>query len=130
MANPQLFYRRLDLATEHLKGSLPVSAQRWGISRKALNIFLRNAFYNGYLNQEYGLAAAEWLFEIPLDSITGNTLYAQARKELPKWPGVMHLTPEMNRLYQEVARRIGRERGIAPVHLDAYWWGGNREPEV
>lgn len=129
VASASLFYPRLDLATDELRQSLPENARFWGLSRKALNIFLRNAFYNTYLNHRYALQVAENLFEVPLDSITAKYLYDRAaKKELPRWQGVMHLTPEHNRLYQQVAQRVGMEEGIAPVHLDAYWWGGAREP--
>lgn len=131
VARPSLFYDRLDVTTENLRVALPKDAQFWGLSRKALNIFLRNAFYNSYLNQRYRLYRAEQLFEVPLDSITAKRLYSYARKrELPLWEGVMHLGPWQNKLYQDVARRFAKEEGIAPVHLDAYWWGGNREPEI
>lgn len=127
IARRSLFKERLDLATENLRVALPRDAQFWGISRKALNIFLRNAFYNSYLSEGYHLNVAESLLEIPLDSITGKRIYQYATKELPKWHGVMHLRPEQNELYQEVARRVAAQQGIAAVHLDAYWWGGDRE---
>jgi hypothetical protein len=128
IARPPLFYERLDVETERLRIALPKEAQFWGLSRKALNIFLRNAFYNSYLDERYKLRAAESLFEVPLDSITADRLYRYALpKELPRWKGVMHLDPEVNQRYQEVARRFANQEGIAPVHLDAYWWGGDRE---
>lgn len=131
VARASLFCDRLDVTTESLRVALPKVAQFWGLSRKALNIFLRNAFYNSYLNQRYRLYVAEQLFEVPLDSITAKRLHSCARKkELPPWTGVMHLGPEQNKLYQEVARRFAEEEGIAPVHLDAYWWGGDREAGV
>jgi hypothetical protein len=124
VSRASVFYERLDTETENLRIVLPAGARFWGVSRKALNIFLRNAFYNTYLNQRYRLASAEYLFEVPLDSITADRLYRHAqRKELPRWRGVMHLQPEQNKLYQEVARRFAKDEGIAPVHLDAYWWG-------
>lgn len=123
-----LFYPRLDLATENLRLNLPRKDQFWGVSRKALNIFLRNAFYNSYLNERYRLGTAEYIFEVPLDSITTSRLYSEAKpKELHRWKGVMYLQPEQNRIYQEVARRVARKERIARIHLDTYWWGGNRE---
>src|SRR5206468_1450259 len=36
------FLSRLDSATHDLKRALPKEAQRWGLARKGLNIFLRN----------------------------------------------------------------------------------------
>jgi hypothetical protein len=29
-------------------------------------------------------------------------------------------------LYQDAARVAGADLGVAPVHLDAVWWGGPR----
>src|SRR5687767_5521073 len=62
VASPSLFYARLDLATDELRRTLPARARYWGLSRKALNIFLRNAFYNRYLNEQYDLQKTESLF--------------------------------------------------------------------
>ena len=63
------FIARLDDVTEDLRRVLPKGAQRWGLARKGLNIFLRNCLYTTYLRDEYGLARADDFFEIPLDSV-------------------------------------------------------------
>ena len=44
-------------------------------------------------------------------------------RDLPRWPGVKHLTPEISDQYQQEAEREAKRRKIARVHLDAYWWG-------
>jgi hypothetical protein len=122
-----LFYLRLDRTTESLRLKLPRGAQAFGVSRKVLNIFLRNAFYSSYLRERYRLGAAESFFEVPLDSITAARLHAyDTWAELPRWQGVKYLMPEQNRIYQVVARRVAKQKRIAPVHLDTYWWGGDR----
>jgi hypothetical protein len=36
-------------------------------ARKALNIFLRDVFYNHYLREEYGFGRLEQWLELPLD---------------------------------------------------------------
>ena len=72
----------------------------------------------------------EDVLEIPLDSITAERLRGPYRAELPHWPGVRRLTERVSDLYQEAARRLASERGIAPVHLDTYWWGGDRRDAV
>lgn len=51
------FRTALDEATERLRDSFPEVAKSWGLARKCLNIFLRDAFYNHYLREHYGLAA-------------------------------------------------------------------------
>jgi N-glycosylase/DNA lyase len=122
-----LFYSRLDSTTESLRRKLPRGAQTFEVSRKVFNIFLRNAFYISYLREQYRLEAAESLLEVPLDSITAARLHAcDTWSELPRWKGVKYLMPEQNRIYQVVARRVAKQKRIAPVHLDTYWWGGDR----
>jgi hypothetical protein len=125
------FQQHLDDATAQLRRRLPHGARSWGVSRKLLNIFLRNALYNGYLNQAYRLHNAETWFEVPLDSLVAKELerrYLPAR--LTPWKGVKHATPKLSREYQQAIRRLAQSEGIAPVHLDTYWWGGSRQAVV
>ena len=107
---------------ELLQGSLPKSGRSWGLARKLLNIFLRDSLYTGYLNKAYGLRAAERFLEIPLDSITAERI-RERMPELPRWPGVRHLGPELSAAYQAAALRLAAKQGVRRVHLDAYWWG-------
>jgi hypothetical protein len=63
----------------------------------------------------------------PLDSITAKELRkASNYMELPRWPGVSGLKPETSASYQAVAERVAKRRKIARIHLDVYWWGGDR----
>jgi hypothetical protein len=127
VARAATFYPRLDAATAELQRALPSGAQGWGTARKALNVFLRDALYTSYLRDRYRLDRAETLLEIPLDSITAARLgAADVAGELPPWPGVRHLTRDQSDIYQAVARRVASRMGVAPVHLDTYWWGGDR----
>jgi hypothetical protein len=116
------FARVLDAATKELLGALPRRARAWGLARKLLNIFLRDSLYDGYLNRAHGLQQAERFFEIPLDSITATHLYSLA-PELPRWLGVKHLDEGTSAAYQATALLAARERGVARVHLDVFWWG-------
>ncbi len=50
--------------TEELSSALPKQAQSWGLSRKLLNIFPRDALYNIYLNEYFGMDRCEELLEI------------------------------------------------------------------
>lgn len=123
------FRRNLNKHTERLRAELPPGGRSWGMSRKLLNIFLRNALYTGYLCKRYHLDGAEDWYEIPLDSIVAKRLRKEAKpRELPRWRGVKHLTPATSELYQAVARRTAERLGVAPIHLDAVWWGGSRAP--
>jgi hypothetical protein len=121
------FRGALDRETERLRRALSRGAHSWGVARKLLNIFLRNALYTSYLRDWYHLDVAEDWYEIPLDSIVAKRLRGDMRG-LPRWPGVKHLTPAISALYQEAAREAAAGRGVAPVHLDAVWWGGSRAP--
>ena len=121
-SDQRLYSRRLDAATRRLMASLPRGASSWGLSRKLLNIFLRDCLYTTYLARAYGLPAAQRFMEIPLDSITAKGIRTEI-PELPRWPGVKYLDPATNSVYQSAALLLAVERGLARVHLDAYWWG-------
>jgi hypothetical protein len=123
-----IFRSELDNATEELRSLLPKKAQRWGLARKALNIFLRNCLYTSYLRDNYKLSLAEYYFEVPLDSITSKRLRESAA-ELPRWDSVRRLTPDVSVRYQDAAMKIAavQYKGTARVHLDAVWWGERAE---
>lgn len=125
-SNAASFRRYLDETTLALQATLPKGARHWGVARKVLNIFLRDSLYTIYLNQEYGLAAAERFFEIPLDSVTGLKL-VDSCADLPKWAGVRHLTSALSDRFQEQAAQIARRHGTRRVHLDAFWWSVSRD---
>ena len=99
------FLSRLDRATDELKLALPRVAQRWGLARKGLNIFLRNCLYTTYLRDEYELARAENFFEVPLDSITGARLVNASRQTLSRWTTVRGLSAKVNREFLEAGDR-------------------------
>lgn len=125
------FFRALDDATEGLRLSLPKKAQKWGLARKIMNIFLRDCVYTSYLADEYNLLRAECFFEIPLDSITVGALKKSAgRGRLPRWPGVVHVTPELSSIYQLAAQTEAEQFGIARLHLDALWWSSHRDESI
>ncbi len=119
-----VFRSRLDRATHQLQLALPRRSRNWGLSRKLLNIFLRDALYTRYLAEPYELWRIESYLEVPLDSITVGYLRAQAQRgRLPLWLGVKHLTAEASFRYQEFAAVLAAERHLARVHLDTFWWG-------
>jgi hypothetical protein len=121
-ADHRSYSRQLDAATRRLMATLPRRAATWGLSRKLLNLFLRDCLYTTYLARAHGLPTAEQLMEIPLDSITAKAIRSEV-PELPRWPGVKYLDPARSAAYQAAALMIARERGLARVHLDGYWWG-------
>jgi hypothetical protein len=128
VSNRPAFAAQLNRATVRLVSALPRKAQRWGLARKFLNIFLRDCFYTTYLARAYHLERAEQLFELPLDSITAKQLLKVAgRGQLPRWPGVKKLTKDISDDYQAAALGQARKEKIARVHLDAKYWASNRD---
>ena len=128
-SNKSEFGCRLDDATDSLKRALPKGAQRWGLARKGLNIFLRDCLYTTYLRDEYDLALAEHFFEVPLDSITGARLVRESQGALSRWKTVRGLDAKTSAAYQAVAAQLAVEKGIARVHLDALWWGEREDAQ-
>ena len=123
----RLFKKRLDHATLELIRAIPKNGRSWGLARKLLNIFLRDAFYTTYLRDAYRLDLAEHNYELPLDSITAKRLRAETSEgAIPPWCGVKYLTPEASDVLQAAAAAIAASRGIARIHFDAYWWGSRQ----
>lgn len=128
VTNREEFDAALNNATVKLLVKFPNNArENWGLARKCLNIFLRDAFYNVYLRDRFGLRQSETYFEVPLDSIVGDYLVKKFPNELPKWPGVKHLCPEISQNFQNAALKAADSKNIARVHLDTYLWSNGRE---
>jgi len=70
----------LDQRTSALQDRLPARRGKkrprrpWGIARKAINLFLRDAVYNKYLSGRFGLDRLEAWLELPLDSQVARRL--------------------------------------------------------
>jgi len=117
------FLRELEVATNQLSVRLPTGARKWGSARKFLNIFLRGCSYNKYLCSHYKLHLLEPWLEVPLDShVAKGPKRIAGRGNLPRWPGVIHLTPEDSALYQNCASEAARVDGVNRVDLDVKFW--------
>jgi len=124
--NERRFRNVLDRETASLMRALPSGGQHWGLARKLLNIFLRDALYNKYLSHKYKLTTIELWLEIPLDSHVGSLLRLESRPtNLPAWTTIKALAPDMSAKFQSAAQAIANERGIARVHLDLFFWRGD-----
>jgi len=118
-----MFQRHLDRLTEDLTSSLPPNAKYWGLARKILNMFLRDAFYNFYLRSQFRLERAEPFLEIPVDSAVAKGLrQGVPRGSLPAWPGLKHLKPVDHAVFQQRALELARLLKTARVHLDTVLW--------
>lgn len=117
------FLRELNLATDELSASLPKAARKWGSARKFLNIFLRGCTYNKFLCSHFNLQSIEPWLEVPLDSHVVKGLKGiAAPRYLPRWKGVIHLTPEISEIYQTFASSVARMDGVNRVDLDIKFW--------
>ena len=117
------FRERPDRLTEDLRISLPARAKYWGLARKILNMFLRDATYNHYLRNEFNLDRAETRLEIPLDSAVATGLRRRSpRGSLPPWPGLRGLKPADHAVFQQRASELAAEYGMDRVHLDTVLW--------
>lgn len=102
---------------------------KWGVARKALNLFMRSAAYNHYLREAHGLERVEAFLEIPLDGIVARHIREGVPSaELPSWKSMGALTPDLSDRYQAGASQLARHRRLDRVHLDAYIWGAERPP--
>ena len=115
------FQRSLDDATAGMMRALPRKGSTWGISRKLVNIFLRECLYTWHLRERFALHRGEPFFEMPLDSLTGKGL-RKRDPSLPKWHTVKGLDPATSRIFQDAATRVAAAEGYNRVHLDLLLW--------
>jgi len=121
------FQSKLEEATDELKKSLPNEARHWGSARKFFNIFLRDALYNRYTCEKYGLFGLEPWLEVPLDShVAKGLLFEPEGKNLPGWKTVIGLTQDVSLAYQLVARDVATREKTERVHLDLLYWRGDQ----
>lgn len=133
-AFPELLDQRTDSLLERFEGD---ARERWGLARKILNLFLRDAVYNVHLRKAYRLAVLENLLELPLDGESAKRVrrdYRRLRKgrpdlpNLPAWKGPFVLTPRKSRDHQQAALEVAQAKGLrARVHLDAFFWSLERD---
>jgi hypothetical protein len=120
---PDGYAKQLDRWTEMLKNALPRGAQNWGTARKAVNVFMVQAFLNKHLAQEYGLHRLGQVMETPLDSQATQRLRTLAgRSELPCWESIERLTPAVSQRYQAFASQLAIECDIPRACLDMMLW--------
>lgn len=123
-AEPEIYRLRLDEATDHLQRALPGPASSWGLARKLLNIFIRDASYHVVLNAEYELGRARAHMELPLDSLTAAALKKELPpRTLPLWPGVKNLERTLSDRFQQEALEVAQTKRLFRVDLDVLWWG-------
>ena len=137
-ADPEAFPALLDQRTDSLLKSFQGEARkRWGLARKILTLFLRDAVYNVHLREAYGLEVLERQLELPLDGESAKRVrrdYRKLRKnqpdlpKLPGWKGPFVLTRQDSRDHQKAALKVAQAKGLkARIHLDAFFWSLERD---
>ncbi len=124
------FIEQLDYQTNLLTERLPAGAKHWGTARKAINLFLGEAYYHYFLRTHYKLDRIEQFLEVPLDSQVAQFLIDTAHAEdarLPRWLGIKYLTPSASTEYQNYASTYAGSRGQdwARIHIDVIAWRNN-----
>jgi hypothetical protein len=123
---PATYAATLDEWTLQLKRKFPKDGRYWGVARKCLNIFMRDASYNVHLCDLYpGLKLLEQVLEVPLDSYTANGLLEEdgaTNFGLRRWDAIIRLTPEENNKFQQWALLVADRKGILRVHLDLLYF--------
>jgi len=84
--NQSVFAEELDRQTDLLKNRFPEGAQHWGTARKALNLFLEEAYYHRFLCEAYGLERIEEFLEVPLDSQVADFLKRRQKNNTNSCP--------------------------------------------
>ncbi|MFC1568300.1 hypothetical protein ACFL37_01220 [Candidatus Margulisiibacteriota bacterium] len=119
------YLKWLNRMTNELKEQFPSKARgNWGAARKAINVFLEEAFYNKYLNAEYGIDKIGAFLELPVDSYVISNMKNEfgSTKRMPKWTSIRCLKEEDNEVYQRLALEVADREGILRVFLDLKWW--------
>lgn len=125
------FLRLLDKRTAELQQALKdCSAEKadaraddpdlWGLARKALNVFLCEAFFHRILHQYYGLQTLGPWLEVPLDSQTYTAIRRKAyklnlrgrRDDLPFKFTIDGLSKNISKRAQELAKRIAEKEHL------------------
>ena len=113
----------LDSQTTKLKTA--ISGMEWGVARKAMNIFMRDVFYNRFLFNAYcNDTMGDWL-EIPVDRLVANALLMRF-PDLSPWKTLKHLEPIAHTAYQNAALKLAICKGTTRVHLDLVLYLNNR----
>lgn len=121
------FLDKLDEQTLFLQEAIP--SKSWGMSRKALNLFLFDSAHNIILSEEYNLKSLIPFFELVLDNPNAKRLLKLAKNKgvLLNWKNIKSLTKEENFHLQQFAKEIAKEKGYERCYLDLEYWRGKDE---
>lgn len=119
--NPPRYHDWLNERTDELMERLPDRAQRWGTARKAINVFMVQAFLNKHLRDKFMLGRLGNMLETPLDSKAASGL-RQHEPRLPRWNSIQGLSEQDSACYQRVAATLATQLRIPRACLDMTLW--------
>jgi hypothetical protein len=126
------FEQELNRQTVQLKKKFPEGAKNWGTARKAINLFLGEAYYHRCICRAYQINKIEQSLEVPLDRTVATFLFCEARRlniKLPHWPGIKNLELAVSQPYQDFASYFARTamQQWSRIHLDVIIWRGRAD---
>jgi hypothetical protein len=95
-------------------------AAQFGVARKCLNIFLRNASHNFWMRNKFNFVEIESKLEIPLDSRTMSGI--RLNRPFLRKSSVKDIPRDLHDKYQSAANEIAQEKGTSRIHLDLDYW--------
>ena len=124
VSSEQDFLNKLNNQTFFLKEAIP--SKSWGMSRKALNLFLFDSAHNTFISEEYNLRHLIPFFELVLDNPNAKRLLELAKNKgiTLNWNNIKSLTEEENFHLQQFAKEIAKEKGYERCYLDLEFWRG------
>lgn len=114
--------------TKKLMRSFPRGARRnFGAARKAVNLFMAQAYFNREMAAQYGLRRFANFLETPLDSGAASKIRSYAQKKcgrhtLDRWKGIKNLAQEVSQQYQVQARKLAKQWALPRGELDIVLW--------
>jgi hypothetical protein len=112
------FNALLDSYTSKLKQKVakPVNAEHWGICRKAINLYLRDCYYNKALNEHFSLDKVASYLETPIDSFAMKALAKYT--SFVKKSAIKALDKNTHQEWQKAAKTFAQANKL-PNRVDA-----------
>lgn len=107
----------LDSYTSKLKQKIakPIHPEHWGMCRKAINLYVRDCYYNKILNEHFSLDKVANDLETPIDSFAMKALAKHT--SFVKKSTIKALNKNTHQEWQKAAKLFAQENGL-PNRVD------------
>ena len=108
----------LDSYTSKLKQKIakPIHSEHWGMCRKAINLYLRDCYYNKALNEHFSLDKVASYLETPIDSFAMKALAKYT--SFVKKSAIKALDKNTHQEWQKAAKTFAQTNKL-PNRVDA-----------